>query len=216
MSLATLRRRVSTESDRGLSLIEVLVTMILLAVVSSLVVTAVGQAGRILIRTDDEATGLGDAKVIFDRLGRDIREARAAECDGGLADPTAAATEPGNADGFCAAHLQLWIDANSDYIRQDTEIITWRLQRNPDGIHFDVWRFVGTGAGGSPVTSQRQASSLIVRIAFKYPDFPGGITSLDDFDDVQQVDMSIRYDAFLDRGTEEREVAFSARLRNKG
>ena len=42
--------------------------MILLAVVSSLVVGAVSQAGRILTHTDDEATGLADAKIILDRL----------------------------------------------------------------------------------------------------------------------------------------------------
>ena len=74
--------------DSGVTLIELLVTMMLLAVVSTLVLTAVIQASRVLTQNDDENTGLQDAKVIMDRLGRDVREARAVVCDGGLADPT--------------------------------------------------------------------------------------------------------------------------------
>ena len=190
--------------DRGISLIELLVTMILMGVVSSLVVGAVAQAGRILTHTDDEEKGLQDAKVILDRLGRDVRESREAVCDGGLADPT----DPTSADPSCAAHLQLWVDSNSDYMKQPTEVITWRLEENADGVHFDVWRIQGTGAGGSAVKTQRQATSLIVRMAFSY-DAPS-------FADVQEVNLGMRYDSNVGAGTAEREVAFSARLRNKG
>lgn len=187
--------------DSGMTLIELLVTMILLGVVSTLVVTAVTQAGRILTHTDDEATGLADAKVILDRLGRDIRESRSTECDGGLADPG----DPTSADPPCAAHLQLWIDANSDYVRQASEVVTWRLEQNPDGVHFDVWRIAGVGPSA---TAHRQASSLIVRMAFTY--------DAASFDDVQEVTLSMQYDAIVGRGTELRDVAFAARLRNKG
>ncbi len=195
------RWRRSASDDSGITLIELMVTMILLAVVSTLVVTAVTQAGRILTHTDDEATGLADAKVILDRLGRDIRESRAAECDGGLADPTDASS----GDSTCAVHLQLWIDSNSDYARQSSEIVTWRLQQNSDGVHFDVWRIAGTGPSA---VARRQASSLIVRMAFTYDSAS--------FDDVQEVTLRMQYDAIIGRGTDVREVAFAARLRNKG
>ncbi|GGB94071.1 PulJ/GspJ family protein [Cellulomonas carbonis] len=201
-----LRARLRREGDRGLTLIELLVTMILLAVVSTLVVTAVAQSVRILGQTDDEALGLSDAKIILDRLGRDIREARAVTCDGGLAD----LSDPTSADPDCAAHLQLWIDANSNYVEDPTEVITWRLETN--GAHFDVWRTAGTGAGGTPVIQQRQASSLIVRMAFTYGP-PGAPVPVED---AEQVNLRMRYDAIRDRGTGDREVAFSARLRNKG
>jgi len=187
--------------DAGMTLIELMVTMILLGVVSTLVVTAVTQAGRILTHTDDEATGLADAKVILDRLGRDIRESRSTVCDGGLAD----LTDPASADPPCAIHLQLWIDANSDYVKQDSEIVTWRLQHNLDGVHFDVWRITGTGPSA---VARRQASSLIMRMAFTY--------DAASFDDVQEVTLSMQYDAIVGRGTEIRDVAFAARLRNKG
>lgn len=190
--------------DRGLTLIELLVTMLLMGVVSSLVVGAVAQSGRALTHTEDEERGLQDAKVILDRLGRDVRESRGVVCDGGLADTS----DPSSSDPGCNAHLQLWVDANSDYVRQETEVITWRLKQNPDGQHYDVWRTVGTGVGGTPVVEQRQASTLIVRFAFTYDD--------PDFSKVQQVDMRMNYDAFVGRGSGDRWVAFSARLRNKG
>jgi len=192
-------------SDAGLTLVELLVTMFLMGVIGSLVVGAVTQAVRVLTHTDDEERGLQDAKVILDRLGRDIRESRGVVCDGGLADPG----DSTSADPGCLAHLQLWVDSNSDYMQQPTEVITWRLERNPDGRHYDVWRITGTGEGGTPVTRQRQASSLIVRVAFDY----AGET---DFNKIQLVNLKMEYDAILDRGAERREVAFSARLRNKG
>lgn len=193
-----------SRGDHGVTLIELLVTMILMGVISTLVVGAVAQSGRAVTHTEDEERGLQDAKVILDRLGRDVRESRGVVCDGGLADTS----DPSSSDPDCRAHLQLWVDANSDYVRQETEVITWRLKQNPDGQHYDVWRTVGTGVGGTPVVEQRQASTLIVRFAFEYDDT--------DFSKVQQVDMKMNYDAFVGRGSGDRWVAFSARLRNKG
>lgn len=190
-------------ADDGVTLIETLVTMFLLAIVSSLVVGAVVQSSRVLTLTDDENRGLQDAKVILDRLGRDVRESRGVVCDGGLADPS----DPASTDPDCLAHLQLWVDGNSDYLQQPTEVITWRLQKNADGVHFDVYRVVGTGAGGTPVTQQRQASALIVQIAFGYD-----ATS---FDAVREVRMGMTYDAIVGRGSDVRQVATTARLRNK-
>jgi len=180
-----------------MTLIELLVTMILLGVVSTLVVTAVIQSSRILTHNDDEATGLADAKVILDRLGRDIREARSVVCDGGLADPADATS----LDVTCERHLQLWVDANSDYIQQPSEVITWRLQKNGD--HYDVFRVVGTGVG------RRQASSLIVNALFKY-DGGTGIAAT-----AREVNVSITYDSIVGRGSSPRVASLSARLRNR-
>lgn len=194
--------------DQGVTLIETLVTMILLAIVSTLVVGAVVQTQQTVTHTDDENKGLQDAKTILDRLGRDVRESRGVVCDGGLADPG----DPGSPDPYCQAHLQLWVDSNSDYAKQDDEVITWRLQKNPDGDHFDVWRTVGTGV--TPVSRVRQASSLIVNIAFKYDALDAAQHPV--FPKVQQVLMNMKYDAIVGRGTNVRFVAFGARLRNKG
>lgn len=203
-----IRLRRTQTIDTGMSLVEVLITMMLLGVVSTLVVSAVVQTQRTVTHTDDENKGLQDAKMILDRLGRDVRESRGVVCDGGLADPT----DPASADPYCQAHLQLWVDSNSDYAKQDSEVITWRLQKNPDGDHFDVWRTVGTGA--TPLSRKREASSLIVQIAFAYDVLDG--SGHPAFSKVQQVDMNMKYDAIIGRGTSVRYVAFGARLRNKG
>ena len=125
-------------SHRGMTLIELMVAMTLLGVVSSLVVVGVQQAGRILTHTDDENRGLQDAKVILDRLSRDIRQARGVVCDGA------------GGDTYCKQHLQLWIDDDSDYVKDPEEVVTWTLEDNPDGEHFDVWRIQGV-APATPV-----------------------------------------------------------------
>ena len=147
-----LRRRVS--GDRGVTLVETLITMILLGVIGSLVTAAVVQAGQSLTHVDDENKGLQDAKVILDRMSRDVREARGVTCDGGLADPT----DPTTADPTCNAHLQLWIDTNSNYAQEASEVVTWRLQLNGDADgHWDVWRITGTGS-----TAVRQDRKSVV------------------------------------------------------
>lgn len=188
-------------------MVELLVGIMLTAVVGTMVFGAVTQASGILVHNDDENRGLQDAKVILDRLGRDVRESRGVVCDGGLSDPS----DPTSTDPGCLSHLQLWVDANSDYVRADAEVITWRLERSVDGEHFDVWRVVGTTS--PPVSEQRVATSLWTQFAFSYDD-----PTLDGTGTLraQEVRMNLQYDAIVGRGTEIREAAFTARLRNKG
>ena len=71
----------SSRDEQGMTLIEVLVAMSLLGVVSALVIVGVQNAVRVVSHTDDENRGLQDAKVILDRLSRDIRQARGVVCD---------------------------------------------------------------------------------------------------------------------------------------
>ena len=193
-----MKPRAQVGADRGVSLIEVIVAMGLLAVVSSLVVMAVSQAASAMFQVDDENRGLQDAKVILDRLGRDIREARGVHCDGGLAELGNSAST----DALCAAHLQLWIDDNSDYVQQDGEVVTWRLQQN--GEHYDVVRYSGL----DDVVGRVQASSLIVRTLFTYDTAAP--------QDATLVTMKMQYDALVGRGVDKRFAGVSARLRNKG
>ncbi len=140
------------ERDAGMTLIELMVAMVLLGTVSALVLAGVIQATRVLTHNDDENRGLSDAKVVLDRLSRDIREASSVTCDGAGSDPN------------CLAHLQLWIDQNptdsqlsSDYVQQPGEIVTWKLAMNADGVHRDVWRI--SGVAPAATTATRQAYS---------------------------------------------------------
>ena len=180
----------------GMTLIELLVAMTLLGVVSSLVVVGVQQAGRVLVHTDDENRGLQDAKVILDRLSRDIRQARGVVCDGA------------GGDTYCQQHLQLWIDDDSDYVNDPEETVTWTLEDNPDGEHFDVWRIQGV----VPATPSKrlQASALIVKTLFFYD--VGAHTSPSP---ARLVSLKMQYDAIVGRGTNIKEAAVSVRLRNK-
>jgi type II secretory pathway pseudopilin PulG len=209
--VSALRSRLESARDGGTTLVELLVTMILMGVVSSLVVAAVVQSTRILTHTQDEETGLNDAKVVFDRIARDVRESRGVVCDGGLADP--ADPTPG-LDKFCTAHLQLWIDSNSDYVEEPNEVVTWRLEWDPDGVHHDVWRI--QGAQGTPQTKHLQASSLIVNAVFKYTDASGVTFDNRDPAPAQRVNVELTYDAVVGRGAAPRSAEFEARLRNKG
>jgi prepilin-type N-terminal cleavage/methylation domain-containing protein len=203
------RWRTRVRDEDGMTLIELLVSMMLMAVVSTLVVGAVTSASRVLTRNDDENRGLMDAKVILDRLGRDVRESRGVVCDHGLADPS----DPSTSDPACASHLQLWVDSNSDYAKTQDEIITWRLQRSVDGEHYDVWRVVGPEA--APLDKKRVATSLWTAFAFQYDNatFPPG--SPNEMR-AQEVRITLTYDAIVGRGTDLRQAAFTARLRNKG
>ena len=183
-------------SHRGMTLIELMVAMTLLGVVSSLVLVGVQQAGRILTHTDDENRGLQDAKVILDRLSRDIRQARGVVCDGL------------GGDTYCKQHLQLWIDDDSDYVKDPEEVVTWTLEDNPDGEHFDVWRIKGV----APATPSKrlQASALIVKTLFFY-DVGANV----DPSPARLVSLKMEYDAIVGRGTNIKEAAVSVRLRNK-
>jgi len=180
-----------------MTLIELIVAMSLLGVVSSLVVTGVSESVRVLAHNDDENRGLQDAKVILDRLSRDIRQARGVVCDGA------------GGDTYCKQHLQLWIDADSDYVEDPEEIITWKLEDNPDGEHFDVWRIQGIAP--APTTQKLQASALIVKTLFTYdvgPDTDPSPATL--------VSLKMEYDAIVGRGINIKQAGVSVRLRNKG
>lgn len=186
-----------------MTLAELLVTMVLIGVVSTLVVGATTSASQVFLHTEDENQGLRDAKVVLDRLGRDAREARSVYCDQGPADPTDPTA--GN-DTTCRAHLQLWIDDDMDFAQDDDEIVTWQLRRSVDGEHYDVWRVKGLDPASS--TEQRQATSLIVQTLFSY--------DTADPEDAHFVRITMRYDALVGIGVDMREASVSIRLRNKG
>lgn len=190
--------------EAGFSLVELLVVMVVMGIVSGITVIAMSGAARVFLHSNDENEGLRDAKVVLDRAGRDIREARSVVCDGGLADPT----DDTSTDPNCAAHLQLWIDDDSDYAPDDNEIVTWQLRRAEDGEHYDVWRIKGNGENGNVPIEQKQASSLIVQTLFRY-DTPVP-------EDANLVDLTMFYDAIVGIGVDERQAHLSVRLRNAG
>jgi prepilin-type N-terminal cleavage/methylation domain-containing protein len=140
--------------DEGVTLVELMVTILLLSLVTTMAVTSFTVIARSKTQVDDEATGLADVRKVSERLGRDIRNARGV-------DP-----------GATPSRLVLWIDYNSDYRRDASESVEWALRPiagDPD--HFDVVRKQGS------TTQVVEARSLVSEIAFTY-DVPAPDTRL--------------------------------------
>jgi prepilin-type N-terminal cleavage/methylation domain-containing protein len=184
--------RARQRDDSGLTLPELLVSMVLIAIVSMVMTAGFVAASKATTVGQDESQGLADMHTVAERISRDIQSARAVTCDGASWDPT------------CQSHLQLWIDYNSNYkIDAATEIVTWQLQLMPDGTHYEVTRTVN---GVSEVI----ATSLIVQVAFGYNQQPTANST----SPTQTVTTSMTYDAIVGRGTAPRSMTFTSRLRN--
>lgn len=184
--------------DRGVSLVETMISLLLLAGVLAATFTATTTGRRLFTLADDDAAGVIDVRTAVERLGRDVRNARA--------------VDPGATRG----QLALWVDANSDYQRQSSEVVAWSIVANGD--HFDVRRQVGADAA---VT---QASTVVSAIAFCYRVQTTGAclnpdaTPLDAAQaaSVRYVETTMIYDPRISKGARERQVVFGERLRNVG
>jgi type II secretory pathway pseudopilin PulG len=111
--------------DDGMSLVEVLVSMILVGILGGVVVAAFSSLAKTQVRVSDESQGLQDVQTVVERLSRDLRAARGV-------DSTASTSQ-----------LTIWIDANSDYTQTPAETITWKLRLNTVTNHYDVLRVDG-------------------------------------------------------------------------
>lgn len=188
--------------DRGLTLVEVLVTVVLLGIVGSLVTRAVIDSHKVVRITDDQTTGLADVRLAAERLGRDVRDARSVLCN-----PTGTPAALASADPTCVYHLQLWVDYNSDYVQQVDETVTWKLAPGPKAGQFDLVREVG----GLAVT---QARTIVTQVAFGYDLPPGSAAPAAGAVSTRVVNVNMTYDALLGTGTGTKTVSFSGRLRN--
>jgi hypothetical protein len=184
-----------------LSLVEVIVTISLTAVLGLMVVYAVQNNHRLHRTTVDEASGLADVKTVVERLGRDIRSARAV-------DPAATRSQ-----------LVLWIDANSDNVRDPSEVVTWEILPTTDAQYNVLRQTVGA-------TAAVQSRTLVDSLAFCYwselstaaaedclGSFPVPL-SITNAASTRLVTTTLTYDSNTSTGTAERSETFSARLRN--
>jgi len=178
--------------ERGTTLVELLVMMVLISTLGMVMVTAFAATSRSSKVGEDETRGLSDVRTVIERLGRDIRDARGVTCDGAAWDST------------CQSHLQLWVDYNSNYkIDANTEIVTWQLQSLGDGHHYKVVRTVGG-------VSTTIATSLIVQVAFTYDQQPTSTNT----SPTRTVTTSMTYDAIYGLGAGSRDLSFTERVRN--
>lgn len=188
-------------NDEGMTLVELIVAMVLISVLGAIVSAAVLMSHKQVRIADDEATGLSDTRVVVERLGRDIRVSRGV--DAGATDST----------------LVLWIDYNSDYVRdassQAEEIITWSVVDQGTG-QFNTLR---STAGGQV---QLQARTLVSDLAFCYlaapSDDPADCLptplSATDAVNTRLVRVTLQYDSALGYGSDDRTNTFTERIRN--
>src|SRR4051794_31649943 len=199
--------------DEGLTLIELLITMMLMAIVSGLVLTALTSASKVLRRNENEAQGLSDVRVVTERLSRDIEQAR-----GVIAPTVLAAGETRRA--ACQNRLTLWIDYNGDYTQaaDGTETVTWVLTGGT-GSHYDVHRIVGPVA--APVSDTIEGRTLVSNVAFSYAPYDNATDRcpvLPSSNNIpaptQTVSTSMRYNALATSGATDKTIDFTNRLRN--
>jgi len=193
----------STRGDSGVTLVETLIVMILLAVVSTLVTRAVIDSHQVVRIVEDQTQGLADVRVASERLGRDIREARSVVCNPAGTAPALVAADP-----TCRFHLQLWIDYDSDYVQQSDETVTWSLDVSPRPDQFDLVRTVGAGIGIV------QARTIVVQVAFGYDLQPLAAAPAPGAAHTSVVNVDMTYDSNLKSGTSDKTVSFTGRLRN--
>ena len=180
------------DDDSGVSLAELLVSMALTLVLSTILVGAVTSTHKVFRRTDYENSGQTDVRTTIERLGRDIRNARSLDA------------------GATASQLVLWIDSNSDYKKQASEVVTWSLVSGATG-HYDVARSVNG-------TTTRTARLVISQLAFKYQAVNGvNLTTpltQAQADTVKIISSDILYAAEASRAAAARHTEFTERLRN--
>ena len=191
-SLARLR-----DDDRGMTLVETLVAMLLTGILGGIILAATIATQQSLRTSDNEANGQTDVAFATNLLSRDIRNSRGVVCDGAAGDPS------------CASHLQLWIDGNSNYRKDSGETVTWELVAGADGVHRDLIRT--TDAGGSQIA----ARTIVSEVAFAYDTQPGPNQPAPGQTTTRIVTTEMTYAAGMDTSDEKaRVVTFETHLRN--
>lgn len=183
------RARVQDES--GATLVELAIAMVITVVIGLLLMTSLSTSSRAAAQVDDQQRGLADLQIVTERMSRDLRAARAVD------------------DGASASQLTLWIDDNSDYRRQATESVTWRIPGDPDAVQFDVERVAGDPEDADAWVAVI-GESLVSQIAFSY--FADGVAVTPTA--AQSVRVSMEYDAVVGAYSQEKQVDFEVRLRN--
>jgi Tfp pilus assembly protein PilW len=191
-----LRQRLHPNGDDGTTLVETIVAILIMSVLGAIILAATIATQRSLRVSDNETTGQNDVALAVDLLSRDIRSARGVVCDQVAPDTT------------CQAHLQLWIDANSNYKQDSGETVTWRLRLASDNVHYDLVRETDGG------NSKTAATTIVQNVAFAYDTQPKTTQPAPGQPTTRVVSVKMFYNANPSAGTGTRTVAFSTLLRN--
>lgn len=180
------------EGEEGVTLVEVLITVLLLGVVVAIASPALLSGFNVVNQTDEDTRGLADIKLFVERMSRDLRAARKVY-------PTSTLKK-----------LDIWIDYNSDYKASADENVTWALEAQGSGPLFNVVR--STDAGGSELASQ----TVINGMSFTYcaPPASAPACQTPPPEGTRFVQVNVEYDAEPGRDGSVKTAGFDIRLRN--
>ena len=189
--------------DRGVTLVELSIAVMMIGVIGAFVSGAVIGAEKVVRTGDDQTRGLEQVRTAAERLARDIRDARGVLCN-----PSGTSAALAAADPSCTYHLQVWIDYNSDYVQQSNETVTWQLKAGTAAGHYSLVRTAGS-------STQVEASAIVKQVAFSYDYPPASAVSAPGATQTKLVNVNMTYDALYGLGkTSNRTIVFSGRLRN--
>jgi type II secretory pathway pseudopilin PulG len=186
-------RAAVTSSDSGMTLPEVLISSILMAVVGSLCVGVVVNVSGGSGKTDNDLRGLQEMRTLQERLSRDLLQAR------------------GVTSGSTTSQLTLWIDGNGDYVQTDAELYRWQVAPPGSGPRRQVQR-VNVGTGVTEVVARSVVSGTA--FAYKVESSPGVFVDATSQSAATVVDVDLTYNPGVGAQNKPRNLKFSTRMRN--
>jgi hypothetical protein len=186
-------RTVKGSSEAGVSLPDVLIASILMAVLGSVCVGVVVNVSGASGKTDNDLRGLQEVRTLQERLSRDLLQARGV---------TSAST---------ASQLTVWIDDNGDYTQTSTELYRWQVASPATGTPRQVQR-VNVGTGVTEVVARTVLSSAPFTYAVQ--DVAGTFTVTTTPSAATVVDVDLQYNPGVGALNKPRRLYFSTRMRN--
>jgi hypothetical protein len=180
-------------SDAGISLPEVLISSILMAVLGSICVGVVVNVSGGSGKTDNDLRGLQEVRTLQERLSRDLVQARGV---------TSAST---------ASQLTLWIDDNGDYVQGPNEVYRWKVASPASGGQRQFER-VNVGTGATEVVARTVVSGTA--FSYKVENPPGVLVDATPKSTATVVDVDLDYNPGVGALSQRRNVQFSIRMRN--
>ena len=138
--LRTTNCELKTMSNKGFTLIEIIVVIVVLAIVSAITIKFLTDSLRIYTMTVNQKTLLDEGKMALERMCRDIRDARS------IIGSTASSI------AFTRTHATTGGDGAGENIRFDLSSTTLRKAKNTDA----------SGNGGTPYTMADNVTAFTV------------------------------------------------------
>lgn len=189
--------------EDGVTLVELLVVMMMVAVIGSATMGVVLMMQRTTQTTNKLADVMNDGRVSLDRISKEVREARRVNA------------------GSDEETLYFWVDENQDDIQQSSELITYHADALPNG-RFQIVRWTDAAPGNKRVI----AKTLLNGAVFAYEDQEGNaltpgnddpdIVGPDDVTATEVVTLDADLQVASGRGPAAIDVFTTVRLRNVG